>query len=418
MPAAGPAAFAAEVSVRRASLGGAERLGVTIRDLTAQKQALQEAVREARQRLEEHDRLRLQFVSNVSHELRTPLTSMIYAINNMLTGVVGPVPDRVRRYLEMLDADCKRLLTTVNDILDLHKIETGALSLAKRRVPLGRLVRHSAESLQVQAREKGLALKIDTSGARCFVDCDPAKMERVILNIVGNAIKFTPEGGAVEVTVADEPGRARRARIDIRDTGIGIPREALDKVAMRYFTVGEQATGSGLGLSISKEIVTLHGGRLEIQSPPPGAERGTLVSVILPTTVPPVVLLVDDDEGILKLLEDQVCRHGYQALKVTDGSKAEEMLRRYRPDAVILDLALPDFDGTELILRMKSEKAWAGVTIVVLTGAAIGPGKAEILRSFAIPTLTKPWEETELMDLVGGAFFGTGRRRRSGGKAS
>jgi CheY-like chemotaxis protein len=231
-------------------------------------------------------------------------------------------------------------------------------------------------------------------------------MERVIINVVGNAIKFTPTGGAVEVSLDDDPERPRNVRLSIQDNGIGIPKEALDKVTVRYFTVGEQPTGTGLGLAISREIVMLHGGRIGIDSPPPGKDKGTLVSVSLPVTDSPLTLLVDDDEGILSILEDQVSRQGYRVLKARGGMEALELIRQHRPEVVILDLVLPDFDGTELILKMKSEKALAPITIVVLTGADISSGKAEILQSFSIPILAKPWEEAELLDHVAGAFFG------------
>ncbi|MBN1556836.1 MAG: PAS domain S-box protein, partial [Lentisphaerae bacterium] len=131
--------FPAEIAVNRIALDEGGQLCFLIRDITVRKRA-QEDLEEAISRLEAHDRARSQFVSNVSHELRTPLTSMIYAVSNMLRGVVGPLSDNARRYLEMLEGDCRRLLTTVNDILDLRKIESNTLVLERSRVPFGMLV--------------------------------------------------------------------------------------------------------------------------------------------------------------------------------------------------------------------------------------------------------------------------------------
>ena len=398
--------FPAEIAVNRIELDSQGLLCFFIRDITVRKRA-QEALEAAVARLEEHDTSRLQFVSNVSHELRTPLTSMIYAVNNMLSGVVGAVPPRVRQYLQILDGDCRRLLATVNDILDMRKIETKTLTLTRRKTPLAKLVERGVASLSLQAQQKALTLRILPGRKHWFVDCDAQKIERVLINVVGNSIKFTPHGGEIEVAVDDDAGHPGHARISVRDTGIGIPAEALDRVTMRYFTVGEQPSGSGLGLAISKEIVALHGGVLDIKSPPPGYEKGTLVTVRLPLTTPPRVLLVDDEAGILDLLERQVSAEGYQVLRAPGGEEALKLVSRFKPDVIVLDLLLEDMDGEELILKIKSEKAHQAISVVVVTGIAISPAKAEILSSFGVPTLTKPWNEAELLERIAGAFFGS-----------
>jgi len=398
--------FPAEIAVNRIDLDGGTQLCVLIRDITVRRRA-QEALEAAVARLEAHDRARLQFVSNVSHELKTPLTSMIYAVNNMLSGVVGPLPERVKDYLEILSGDCKRLLSTVNDILDLRKIETRTLALVKNRVPFARLVRHSVESMRLQAARKSVDLRMKAESYACFVECDPAKMERVVLNIVGNAIKFTPEGGQVEVCVSTERTRTAQVLMCVRDTGIGIPPEAIDKVTVQYFTVGEQPSGSGLGLAIAKEIIALHAGDLEILSPPPGFQSGTEVCVRLPAADPPQVLLVEDDAAVMQLLEKQFVRQGYRCLKVSNGAEALDVITSRRPGAVVLDLVLPGMDGTELILKIKSAKALMRIPIIVITGAHVGRAKAEILNSFSIPAFSKPWPEEELFDCIAEAFMGS-----------
>ena len=262
--------FPAEIAANKIDLDEEGQLCFLVRDISARKKA-QEDLEEAVARLEAHDRAKSQFVSNVSHELRTPLTSMIYAVANMLRGVVGPLPDRVRQYLEMLDGDCKRLLATVNDILDLRKIEAKSLPLNRVSISLPWLVSQSVESLRVQAEQKGLTLTVSETKGCWFVHGDPQKLERVILNIVGNAIKFTPQRGHLHVTVGEDAQQPGHVLISVQDDGIGIPADAIDKVTLRHFTVGVQPTGSGLGLSISKEIVDMHGGSLRIKSPPPDA---------------------------------------------------------------------------------------------------------------------------------------------------
>ena len=398
--------FPAEIAVNKIDLDGGTQLCVLIRDITVRRKA-QDALEAAVVRLEGHDRARLQFVSNVSHELKTPLTSMIYAVNNMLTGVVGPLPDRAKSYLEILRGDCKRLLSTVNDILDLRKIETKTLSLAKSRVPFARLVRQSVGSLRIQARQQSIDLRMQADSYAWFVECDPAKMERVILNIVGNAIKFTPEGGKVEVSVQSDRKRAGNVVLSVRDSGIGIPPEAVDKVTIQYFTVGEQPSGSGLGLAIAKEVIALHDGELDIVSPPEGSSSGTEVNVRLPVVEPPAVLLVDDDADILDVMQNQFERQGYRCMRASGGLEALDMVTRLQPDAVVLDIVLPEMDGTEFILKMKSSKDLMRVPIVVVTAAHLGRAKAEILNSFSIPAFGKPWDEDELFDCIAEAFMGS-----------
>jgi len=399
------AAFPAEIVVGRTHLEPYAQWCLLFRDIAARKRA-QEALEEAVARLEQHDQARLQFISNVSHELRTPLTSMIYAVNNMLAGVVGPLPERAVRYLEIIEGDCKRLLATVNDILDLRKLETKTLALKRQKVPVVPLVNRSIESLLVQAHQKSQSISVLPEHGRWFVDCDPQRMERVIINVVGNAIKFTPEGGTIEITIGDDADRSDHVVISVRDNGIGIPAEALGKVTMRYFTVGEQASGAGLGLAISKEIVVLHGGKLEINSPPPGFDKGTVVRISLPLTQPPGVLVVDDDENMLDLLAEQIGRDGYRIWRARTVAEAETIVAKERPAVVVLDLVLPDADGTEFILKTRSEKKTPPVAIIVVTGEAISASKAEVLSSFSIPNLRKPWQEADLMEAIADVFIG------------
>jgi CheY-like chemotaxis protein len=172
--------------------------------------------------------------------------------------------------------------------------------------------------------------------------------------------------------------------------------------------VGEQATGAGLGLAISKEIVGLHGGALDIRSPPPGFDKGTVVFISLPLARPPAVLVVEDDEGVRGLLAEQIAQEGYTVLLAPSGSAAEAMLAAQRPEVIVLDLVLPDADGTEFILKARTEAGAVPPALIVVTGAAISSSRREILDSFSIPTLGKPWDAVELMEALADVFIGRG----------
>lgn len=397
--------FPAEIAVSNINLDFDGELCFFVRDITVRKQA-QDALEDAVARLEEHDKARTQFVSNVSHELRTPLTSVIYAVSNMLRGIIGPLPDRANNYLRMIEGDCKRLLNTVNDILDIRKIEDKTLELHHALLPLGSLMRYSAESLRVQAAAKSVQLFISTSKKEYFIDGDIGRMERLIINVVGNAVKFTPENGQIVVEIMDAPDNIKNVMIVVTDTGVGIPAESIEKVMMRYFTVGIQPNGSGLGLAISKEIVELHGGKLEIVSPPDGKDNGTQVSISLPTVPSPNVLVIYKDNAVAVALKRQLAEYGYRLSIEAHSSDIVSTMSALLPDVVLIDISGDPRDGIEVIAGIKGHPDFRHLPVVVVTDEMLKSSQEEILNTLNIPVLTKPWDESTLTQCVAGVFLG------------
>jgi len=397
--------FPSEIAVNRLDSGESGRLCFFIRNISVRKQA-QDALEEAVEKVERHDRQRSQFISNVSHELRTPLTSMTYAITNMLKGVVGSLSSEADEYLDMLLGDCNRMLATVNDILDLRKIESQTLKLIKTRIPYGRLVRRSVKSLKGQAKQKSIAVNIEAAGPLWFVDCDAQKIERVLINLVGNAIKFTPENGEIMISVSDDDEHPGFVRVIVDDNGMGIPAEAVGRVTERYFTVGDQPSGSGLGLAISKEIVMMHGGELMVESPVPGKTIGTRISFRLPVIDPPIVMIVDDDLGLLGTMESQVGEHGYRVLTAGSGEEALALVAVSSPDIIVLDLVLPDINGRDVIMKLKGDPETARIPILLMTGAHLDRSMSDVLRNFGIPVILKPCDSMTLLDGIANAFLG------------
>ncbi len=397
--------FPAEIAVNRLDLSESGRLSFFIRNISIRKRA-QEALQEAVAEVERHDQQRSQFISNVSHELRTPLTSMIYAITNMLRGVVGPLSPETEEYLKMLIGDCKRMLATVNDILDLRKIESNSLSLIKSPIPYARWVRRSVESLRVQALQKSIDMEIITEDQLWFVDCDAQKIERVLINLVGNAIKFTPEGGHIRVTVSNENEHTGYVRVSVDDNGIGIPADYIAHVTDRYYTVGDQPSGSGLGLAISKEIVAMHGGELTVESPVPGTDCGTRISFTMPLADPPLVMVIENDQDLCEDLRHQIGAYGYR-VRVSDAHEDPvDSVLAVKPDIIILDLDRPDSQGRDVIMKMKSNPNSARIPVMVMTSMALNSSLSDILRNFGIPVMTKPWDQTKLIDGIANAFLG------------
>ena len=397
--------FPAEIAVSNINLDFAGELCFFVRDITVRKHA-QDALEDAVARLETHDKARTQFVSNVSHELRTPLTSVIYAVSNMLRGIIGPLPDRANNYLRMIEGDSKRLLNTVNDILDMSKIENKTLELHHALLPLGSLMRYSAESLRVQALAKSVQLFISTSKKEYFIDGDIGRMERLIINVVGNAVKFTPEGGQITVEITQDLDDSDNVVIVVTDTGIGIPPEAIEKVMMRYFTVGVHPSGSGLGLAISKEIVELHGGNLEIMSPPLEKEHGTQVAISLPIVPPPHVLVVYKDKAVCDALQRQLASFGYRVSTEVTGTDIGELMSSLLPDVVLIDISGDPREGIEVIAGIKGHQDFRRLPVVVVTDEELRSSQEEILNTLNIPVLTKPWDEGTLTQCLAGVFLG------------
>lgn len=386
--------FVAEAVLHRLADG---HVLIMVRDITARVMSLHRA-EETNERLRAAIRDRMEFVSNVSHELRTPLTSMSYALNNMLRGICGPLPQKALDYLGRLQVDVKRLMTTVNDILDLRQMENGTLTLRKRCVPLAHLLAESADALLIQAQAKRQTLTVAPAPKEIYADADRHKLERVFFNILSNAVKYTPEGGAIRASVQTEGGDAL---ILVDDNGIGIPPEALPRVSQRYFRVGDQVAGTGLGLSIVREIVELHGGTLTIQSPVPGGEGGTRVAVRLPACPGPEVVVVSGDEALIGALTQALTAMGLRVRPDREGlDLAKDAQGTCPPARFILDGSLPDSCLNDLICQIRGNARIAQTPILVLTPGAIDASRRAEYARMRVDLRAWPLPAGELRPLI------------------
>lgn len=393
------------ISARPILLSGTKFLLAIFHDFTERKQ-IENELRSAVIRLEQHNQAKSEFVTNVSHELKTPLTSMMYGVRNLLKGIAGPLPDHAVRYLKLFDTECQRLVGTINDILDLGKLDNQALSLSPLTTPLGHLVTRCVETLRPQSDANRITLTATVDPRVPFVRCDPNMVQRVIHNIVGNAIKFTPPGGFVTLVAQPDGDTALRTRIVITDNGIGIPPDALGQITQRYFRANNHASGSGLGLAISKEIILLHGGTLSVASPPPGRDRGTEISITLPLSPPPTILIAHPSPPDRELVTAKLIALGYHVVSSDSGQDAILMAEVNHPNLVLLDLDLEDIHGTTVILTLRGSPAIRHTPIIALAGATLDESTTEILNRFSIPTIPKPWKVDELMETIESALLG------------
>jgi PAS domain S-box-containing protein len=432
--------FPAEVSTSRMRIPGRDFLCFFIRDITARREAEEQIQRahdelasEVRERtklneelnaeiavrttaekklqhaiitLQKHDLAKTEFVSNVSHELKTPLASINYVAGNLLKGIAGPVSSQATDYLGMIRADCQRLTRTVEDILDMSRIEAKTLSLRCVKIHFPLFLRNAVESLRIQIEAAGLTLSLEIEDSHLFVNGDPQKLERVIFNIIRNAIKFNVPQGTVDVRLKQDPGMPGYLLLEIIDSGIGIEARHLKSVTDRFFRVGEHVSGAGLGVAICKELIEHHGGTIELLSPPPQQTRGTCVGIRLPIITPPFVLVMGDEDTIRDQVEKRMMAYGYDARSIDMNADVDQQVAVRKPDIIVLGWTAPGLEPARLLSVLRSSDLLRTIPLLFISSGAENPVKQEILRGVGAPILTAPWNEKDLFRRLEQAVMG------------
>ena len=362
-------------------------------------------VRERTEALERADRLRAQFLSHVSHELRTPLTSIKGFIQNLLDGLTGPLNDKQQRYLVRMLENSDRLVRMIEDLLDRTRIETGRLEVHPADVDLELCITDVIEQLRPLAQAKQQTLDALFPDTPVIVWSDRDRLIQTIVNLVQNAIKFTPSGGAiaVSVTVRDR----QQASVVVRDTGPGISHEHLEKVFDPFFRIqqGQRSgpKGLGLGLSIVKTLVELQGGEVTARNwEGGGAEFSFTIPIHRAQAVPPLdvtvgvrrILVVDDDPDIQQLLHDRLKGRGYQPSTALDGRQALELLQSDDFDGVLLDIGIGHIDGLEVLRQVRTKNQLIPIIMITASGSQELATKAISLGAQAY--VLKPFDASEL----------------------
>jgi signal transduction histidine kinase len=363
-------------------------------------QGLELKVKERTEALERADRLRAQFLSHVSHELRTPLTSIKGFIQNFLDGLTGSLNEKQQRYLVRMSENSDRLVRMIEDLLDRTRIETGRLEVHPADVELEPCLADVIEQLKPLAQAKQQALEFRRADREVVVWADRDRLIQTVVNLVQNAIKFTPPGGTV--SVACELPNHRTATVLVRDTGPGIAPEYHDKIFDPFFRIqqGQRAApkGLGLGLSIVKTLVELQGGEVTARNRPEGGAELSFTIPVHAVKSPPLVdshlmgqdiLVVDDDADIQQLLHDRLKAGGYQTFSAFDGRQALDLLQSQEFDGMILDIGIGQIDGLEVLRRVRLTNQRLPIIMITASGSqelamkAIGLGaQAYLLKPF------------------------------------
>ena len=369
---------------------------------------LEAKVRERTAELEQADRVRSQFLSHVSHELKTPLTSIKGFLQNLLDGLTGPLNEKQQRYLSRMLDNSDRLIRMIEDLLDRTRIHSGRFDLLPCEIDLGHCVADVVEQLRLLAQAKGQTLEAIVPPVPLMVWADHDRLIQIVTNLVQNAVKFTPVGGSVIVTVSQE--NQTLARVSVCDTGPGIPQGFLDQIFDPFFRVKQARSGTkglGLGLSIVRTLVELQGGAIVARSEPGQGAELTFTVPLLPTIAMPLgsaspdaprILVVDDDPDIRQLLQDRLRAKGYRAQSAADGVQALEAVRAETFEGMILDIGLPSMDGMDVLRQIRK---WdQQIPIVMVTASGSKDLAVRAISMGAQAYLLKPFDVDELQRIV------------------
>jgi signal transduction histidine kinase/ligand-binding sensor domain-containing protein/DNA-binding response OmpR family regulator len=402
--------------------------------------------------LRELDRARSRLFANVSHEFRTPLTLTMGPLDDLRAGLHGPLAPSAVEQVDLARRNARRVLDLINEILELARAESGREAVRARRIDLGAFVTSVARGFTPLAERKAIAYEIQPGTESVIVYADPDHLDRALSNLLSNAFKFTPDGGAVRVNVtADE----HSARIMVRDSGPGIPKTDLDRIFDRFHRAASASAqpGTGIGLALARELVSLHGGSITVDSEegfgstftvtlrkgrahlaldqviddgvaPPLTAR-TVSSASLPYVPPTVaapdaivdtadeedattVLVVDDNAEVRAYVRQHLASR-YRVLEAANGADGLELARRALPDLVLSDVMMPVMDGYALCRALKADADTDFIPVILLTARAEAEDKLTGLTEQADDYLTKPFDVRELLARISNVV---GLRRR------
>jgi len=390
---------------------------ISVRDIT-ERQWAEAALRTAKEAAEGANQAKSDFLARMSHELRTPLNSVIGFANVLIRNKGNNLREQDVDYAGRIQKNGVHLLTLINDILDLSKIEAGRMELEIAPVALSELVGDVASQFEPQLAGRPVRLETRIPGDAKTLETDPGKLRQVLTNLVANAIKFT-ESGTVTVTVGTDESSHVPKVILVTDSGIGIPQSRLSAIFEEFEQADRSTTrrfgGTGLGLPIARSLCELMGYTLTVEST---EGKGSTFTIDLAPTLSPitsrrddivlpqthdaelsallsgkVVLVIDDDDDSRLLIAHQVNALGARAVSARSGTEGLKLARRLRPDLITLDLLMPNMNGKEVLKRLEADLELRRIPVVIVT--ALRDGDTEGIKK-ALPLVSKPLDRANL----------------------
>jgi PAS domain S-box-containing protein len=367
---------------------------VTFRDITQRREV---------------ERLKDEFISVVSHELRTPLTSIRGSLGLLASGRLGELPERAAPLVDVAVSSTDRLTRLINDLLDIERIQSGAKPMESAPLDVRELLESAAQQIAGLASEAGVVVEVGEAEGRALVDAD--QIIQTLLNLAGNAIKFSAAGQRVVMSARVD---GTQVLFEVRDEGRGIPADKLDMVFERFQQVDSSDTrqkgGTGLGLAISRGIVERHGGRIWAESE---LGHGTTVRFTVPAaakvtqastegeydnTGAATVLVCDDDATVVDQFAILLREHGYRVVGATTGEDAIRTAAAERPQVVLLDLMMPGTTGAQVMSALREDADTHDTPVIVVSG--LGPEADTSLAEDSEAWLVKPVSEKRLVQAI------------------
>jgi signal transduction histidine kinase/DNA-binding response OmpR family regulator len=372
-----------ETDLRNAHDGLEQRVKKRTAELEAAKmevEAFSQSVVLAKEELERSSKFKDQFLSTMSHELRTPLNAVLGFSDLLGEDRYGPLNEKQRRYVNHISNGGKHLLRLINDILDLSRIEAGRLQLALENVHVGTCFSEVCDNLHPLVSKKGHSL-VKHAAPGLSVRADRTRLNQILMNLIGNAVKFTPEGGKIELA-ARKMGDV--VRLEVRDSGPGIPPEEKKRIFEAFYRMTQNAKaaeGSGLGLAITQRLVELHGGELGLESEPGSGSCFYFTLPFVQSAEPRPeqetgqksggatarILVIEDDRTAATLLETQLVSAGYEVILCTKPDEAVKMAADLQPSAITVDIVMKPINGWQVLTALKSDRRTAQIPVIVVT---------------------------------------------------
>ncbi len=385
-------------------------------------------------RLREVDELKDRFFSNITHEFRTPLTLVISPLEKL--GQDTSLSAAAVSMVQTAQRNSKQLLRLINEFLDFSKLNEGRMKIKLAAGEPGRFAANCVQSFEAAAKEKNIRLSFIAKDVKGYYLFDEEKWEKIITNLLGNALKFTPQGGEVSVVLSSAPDDSMR--LEVNDNGPGIPEQHQQNVFERFYQVDDSSRrtygGTGIGLALVKELTELMKGKIELDSKQGGPTHFTLTipvqkiqdqrseSIQHPITIErdppnnndgqntPVVLIVEDNDELRDFLVESM-QSNYQVIQAANGLQAWEIILNELPDIVISDVMMPGRDGFELCSMCKSDNRTNHIGFILLTSKAAHESRLQGLSTGADDYITKPFNLDELQLRIGNALQSQQKQR-------
>ncbi|MDY0977206.1 response regulator [Massilia sp. CFBP9012] len=394
----------------------AEKLSQHASELTATNRRLVREMEE-RRAAERKSHAKDEFLAMLGHELRNPLSAITSA--SSLIGLAGAAPDTVARARAIIQRQSQHLSRIVDDLLDLSRAMSGKILLARQATDLSRLVASCLETFRATGRTDGYRIAVELAPG--WVDGDPTRLEQIVSNLLDNALKYTPNGGAIDISLART---GNDVMLCVRDSGVGIPPELLPQVfdvfVQGAISIDRSQGGLGIGLSLVRRLVELHGGSVAADSP--GAGLGSSFTIRLPgaelaqstgaadpcapaispplDTGKPSVLLIEDNDDGREMMATMLAAYGYPVHQAADGLQGVSQAHACRPDAALVDIGLPGIDGYEVARRLRADPATHAIRLIAVTGYGLPEDQRRVMEAGFDQHLVKPVQIDRLLEAL------------------